>query len=150
MFVFDVWCERKKLLGDLDMAEAIASFLHLSFVCNLKYPKVRNSQFLVRPFFFGSKWSVCAALGGFRQNMVATINGVFSLLCPRVTFHSEWCVLKFWNVLMFCLFTQIFQSPTSLMEKRRGMFLHLRRIKRENMMLMNNVVKLNLGVIRAF
>ena len=62
--MFDVWCERKKLLGDLDMAEAIASFLHLSFVCNLKYPKVRNSQFLVRPFFLGPN-GVCALPLGF-------------------------------------------------------------------------------------
>ena len=89
MFVFDVWCERKKLLGDLDMAEAIASFLHLSFVCNLKYPKVRNSQFLVRPFFFGSKWSVCAALGGFRQNMVATIKAFFLFSVPGLLFTQN-------------------------------------------------------------
>ena len=40
MFVFEVWCERRKLLGDMDMAEAIASFLHLAFVFDLKYPKV--------------------------------------------------------------------------------------------------------------
>ena len=39
-FVFEVWCERSRLLGPMDMFEAIASFLHLAFVFNLKYPKV--------------------------------------------------------------------------------------------------------------
>ena len=39
-FVFELWCERKKLLGDLDMAEAVAAFIHLAFVFDLKYPKV--------------------------------------------------------------------------------------------------------------
>ena len=39
-FIFELWCERKKLLGDLDMAEAVASFIHLAFVFDLKYPRV--------------------------------------------------------------------------------------------------------------
>jgi len=38
-FVFEVWCERSRLLGPMDMFEAIASFLHLAFVFNLKYLK---------------------------------------------------------------------------------------------------------------
>ena len=38
--MFEVWCEKRKLLGNLDMAEAIASFLHLAFVFDLKYPSV--------------------------------------------------------------------------------------------------------------
>ena len=41
-FVFELWCEKKKLLGDLEMAEAIAAFLHLSFVFNFEYPKVSD------------------------------------------------------------------------------------------------------------
>ena len=39
-FVFEVWVEGRKLLSMLDMCEAIASFLHLSFVFNLEYPGV--------------------------------------------------------------------------------------------------------------
>ena len=38
-FVFELWCEQKLLLRNLDMSQAIASFLHLSFVFVLKYPQ---------------------------------------------------------------------------------------------------------------
>ena len=40
MFIFELWCEKRKLLGELDLAEAIAAFIHLAFVFDLKYPKV--------------------------------------------------------------------------------------------------------------
>ena len=40
MFIFELWCEKRKLIGELDLAEAIAAFIHLAFVFDLKYPKV--------------------------------------------------------------------------------------------------------------
>jgi len=36
---FELWACKEKLLNDLTMAQAIASFLHLAFVCNLLYPR---------------------------------------------------------------------------------------------------------------
>ena len=42
-FIFEVHAEKEKLLGNLDLAEAIACFLHLVFVFNLEYPKVKLS-----------------------------------------------------------------------------------------------------------
>ena len=38
-FMFELWCERSRLLGPMDMSEAIASYLHLAFTFNLKYSK---------------------------------------------------------------------------------------------------------------
>ena len=38
--MFEIWCEKRKLYGDLSMAEAIAGFLHLAFTVDLKYPSV--------------------------------------------------------------------------------------------------------------
>ena len=39
-FVFEVWCEKSKLFGNLDMSQAIAGFIHLAFVFDLKYAQV--------------------------------------------------------------------------------------------------------------
>ena len=39
-FVFEVHVEKRRLLGNMDLPSAIAAFLHLAFVCDLKYPKV--------------------------------------------------------------------------------------------------------------
>jgi len=38
-FVFEVHAEKEKIIGNLDFPTAIAAFLHLCFVVNLKYPK---------------------------------------------------------------------------------------------------------------
>ena len=42
-FVFELWCEQKLLLRNLDMSQAIASFLHLAFVFDLKYPQASTN-----------------------------------------------------------------------------------------------------------
>eukprot|EP00092_Neocalanus_flemingeri_P087963 GFUD01111089.1.p1 GENE.GFUD01111089.1~~GFUD01111089.1.p1 ORF type:complete len:578 (+),score=143.83 GFUD01111089.1:34-1767(+) len=39
LFVFEVWVESHKILGNLNISTAISSFLHLCFVFHLKYPK---------------------------------------------------------------------------------------------------------------
>jgi len=38
-FIFSLHVEQDELLGALELAEAVAAFLHLCFVCDLKYPK---------------------------------------------------------------------------------------------------------------
>ena len=38
-FVFEVWCDKNVLLANLSIIEALASFLHLAFVCDFKYSK---------------------------------------------------------------------------------------------------------------
>ena len=40
--MFELWCEHKKLVGNMSLAVAIASFIHLAFTFDLHYPKVRN------------------------------------------------------------------------------------------------------------
>ena len=42
MFIFELWAEKVKLLGNLDFTTAIAAFFHLCFVFDLKYPKVKE------------------------------------------------------------------------------------------------------------
>ena len=39
-YVFELWVEKNRILEQLDMAQCIASFLHLVFVFDLKFPKV--------------------------------------------------------------------------------------------------------------
>ena len=40
MFIFELHVEKKLLIGNMDLAEAIGAFLHLSFVFDLVYVKV--------------------------------------------------------------------------------------------------------------
>ena len=39
-YVIELWVEKKRLIGNLDLAEGIAAFFHLVFVFNLEYPVV--------------------------------------------------------------------------------------------------------------
>ena len=39
-FVFELWVEGTKLMGNMDMATAWAAFFHLCFCFDIKYPKV--------------------------------------------------------------------------------------------------------------
>ena len=41
VFIFELWAENAKLLGNMDMVTALAAFFHLCFVFDLKYPKVK-------------------------------------------------------------------------------------------------------------
>lgn len=43
VFRFEVHAEQKAFFRDLNFNEALASFLHLSFVGNLKYPEEGES-----------------------------------------------------------------------------------------------------------
>ena len=43
-YVFELWVEKKRILEQLDMGQCIASFLHLAFCFDLKYPKVSLSH----------------------------------------------------------------------------------------------------------
>ena len=38
--MFEVWGDGEKLLGNLSLSAAIAAFLHVTFVFNMKFPKV--------------------------------------------------------------------------------------------------------------
>ena len=37
---FELWTEGKRILHNMDMAEALSAFFHLCFTLNLKYPQV--------------------------------------------------------------------------------------------------------------
>ena len=39
-FIFSLHVEKDELLGTLEFDDAEAAFIHLSFMCDLKYPKV--------------------------------------------------------------------------------------------------------------
>jgi len=38
-WIFEVWVDKMKVLGELTLVQGIASFLHLAFSFNLQYPK---------------------------------------------------------------------------------------------------------------
>ena len=40
VFVFELWVDYQKLLGNLNFVTAISSFVHLCFVFGLEYPKL--------------------------------------------------------------------------------------------------------------
>ena len=40
-YVFELWVEEQKVLGNMSLTSAISSFLHLCFSFDLKYPKVK-------------------------------------------------------------------------------------------------------------
>ena len=42
-WMFEVWVDKTKLLGNLSLTQAIASFLHLAFVFDLQFPKVTKN-----------------------------------------------------------------------------------------------------------
>jgi hypothetical protein len=37
-YCFEIWVEKQRILEQLDMAQCIASFLHLVFIFDLKFP----------------------------------------------------------------------------------------------------------------
>ena len=39
--MFELFVEQVRILENMDLAESISAFLHLVFVFNLRYPKVR-------------------------------------------------------------------------------------------------------------
>ena len=39
-FVLELWVEKSKVLGNMDLPIALGAFFHLCFVFDLKYPKV--------------------------------------------------------------------------------------------------------------
>ena len=41
-FIFELWVEEEKLLGNMDLVTALAAFFHTCFVFDLKYPVVRS------------------------------------------------------------------------------------------------------------
>ena len=46
--MFELWVECDKLIGNLSLSSSIAAFLHLSFVFDLKYPKVWFGHILTK------------------------------------------------------------------------------------------------------
>ena len=40
LYIFELWVERTKLLGNLDLPDCIAAFIHLCFTFGLEYPEV--------------------------------------------------------------------------------------------------------------
>ena len=38
-YQFELWVEKEGILFDMDLAESISAFLHLTFCFNLKFPK---------------------------------------------------------------------------------------------------------------
>ena len=39
LYIFELWVERTKLLGNLDLPDSIAAFIHLCFTFGLEYPE---------------------------------------------------------------------------------------------------------------
>ena len=43
VFVMELWADKSKLIGNLDLPTAITAFIQLCFVFNLRYPAVWTS-----------------------------------------------------------------------------------------------------------
>ena len=41
---FELWAEGKRILHNMDLADALSAFLHLCFTFNLKYPQVVENK----------------------------------------------------------------------------------------------------------
>ena len=39
-FIYELWAEGKKLVGNMDFVSALAAFFHVCFIFDLKYPQV--------------------------------------------------------------------------------------------------------------
>ena len=39
-YIFEIWVDEAKYLGNLNIATAIESYIHVAFCFDLKYPKV--------------------------------------------------------------------------------------------------------------
>ena len=46
-FVFELWVDNSRLLDSMDLATALASFFHVCFIFDLKYPKVKQFKKLI-------------------------------------------------------------------------------------------------------
>ena len=44
MVVFELWADRAKLMSNLSITQSLSAFLHLSFIFDLQYPKVKNLE----------------------------------------------------------------------------------------------------------
>ena len=53
-YVFELWVEKECIMGNMGIATSIASFFHLVFCFNLKYPKVLDfcSNLIHSPNYF--------------------------------------------------------------------------------------------------
>ena len=55
--MFELWVDKTKVLGNLSITQAIASFLHMAFVFDLHYPKVCHPTH--PPLFFYYCYCYC-------------------------------------------------------------------------------------------
>jgi hypothetical protein len=56
MFIFELHVEKKLLIGNMDLAEAIGAFLHLSFVFDLVYVKVFYILYFLEVYDYINEW----------------------------------------------------------------------------------------------
>ena len=69
--MFELWVDSKKLLGNMDLVTAVASFLHICFVFDLSYPKVIDKILLFITTFFLQINQESETLGDILQRRVA-------------------------------------------------------------------------------
>ena len=69
-FHFELHVEKEPLLVNLDLPEAIAGYLHLAFVFNLKYPKVFRPLLAISNLIFHI-FKECQTLIDILQRLVA-------------------------------------------------------------------------------
>lgn len=59
-FVFELWVEGTKLMGNMDMATAWAAFFHLCFCFDIKYPKVWIIVIMWKTNIVLLDWRICS------------------------------------------------------------------------------------------
>ena len=69
---FELWTEGKRILHNMDLADALSAFLHLAFTFNLKYPQVcTHSELIINQSFQFCLLQKAEYLCDFLQHVVA-------------------------------------------------------------------------------
>ena len=69
---FELWAEGKRILHNMDLADALSAFLHLAFTFNLKYPQVcTHSELIINQSFQFCLLQKAEYLCDFLQHVVA-------------------------------------------------------------------------------
>ena len=100
VFIFELYAEKVKLMGNLDIVSAISAFFHLCFIFNMKYPKVKIGCFIVPPYFVQhisgvtdlgrSDAKACLQVWRWQWylNFLLEINGPREILTIKIYFNS--------------------------------------------------------------
>ena len=106
MFIFELHVEKKLLIGNMDLAEAIGAFLHLSFVFDLVYVKVFIFHICTVQLYKYQIWQVNAILSCLEIYFL--INYLRNLRPSVISGRGSMLVMGMTRVTNFWVFLKIY------------------------------------------